>query len=217
MRDGDQLRAGTDGVEDGFGRKVATRVGFDPPENHALPFPQEVPRNDVGMVLHDAQDDLVPGNHARRGPGIGDQVYSLGRSGREENLVLMRGTQKPAYHPPHALVVLGCQIGQEVQSAVDVRILVRVGARNGVDHDLRLLRRGAVVEIDQGLAVDPAREYREISPDSLYVVHSRHLLRHDSERRHQERDDHRQHEHCSDDPGADGKKTCENHALPSRS
>ena len=51
-----------------------------------------------------------------------------------------------------------------------VGVLLVVGALDGVEHRARLLRRGAVVEIDQRLAVDLARQDREIGADRLNVV-----------------------------------------------
>ena len=36
-----------------------------------------------------------------------------------------------------------------MQPAMDVGVLLAVSALDGVEHDLRLLRRGAVVEIDE--------------------------------------------------------------------
>jgi hypothetical protein len=57
-----------------------------------------------------------------------------------------------------------------VQPAVDVGVFHRIGLRHRVDHDLRLLRRGAVVEIDERLAVHLAREDREVLADLVHVV-----------------------------------------------
>ena len=57
-----------------------------------------------------------------------------------------------------------------MQAAMDVGVFVRIGMLDGVEHRLRLLRRRAVVEIDQRLAVDFARQDREVAADRLDVV-----------------------------------------------
>ena len=59
-----------------------------------------------------------------------------------------------------------------MQAAVDVGVFVRVGVLDGVEHGLRLLRRRAVVEIDERLAVDFTRQDREVAADRLDVVGS---------------------------------------------
>ena len=53
---------------------------------------------------------------------------------------------------------------------MDVGVFHLVGVIDGVEHRARLLRRGAVVEIDQRLAVDLAEQDREIGADRLDVV-----------------------------------------------
>ena len=52
-----------------------------------------------------------------------------------------------------------------VNAAMDVGVHVLVVARDGVDDDLRLLRSGGVVQIDQRLAVDPLGEDGKIGAD----------------------------------------------------
>src|SRR5690606_7377124 len=61
-------------------------------------------------------------------------------------------------------------VGQEVQPAMHIGVFVAVGVRYGIDDGLRLLRRSAVVEIDQRLAVDLTRQDREIATDRLDIV-----------------------------------------------
>ena len=58
-----------------------------------------------------------------------------------------------------------------VQAAVDVGVFLGIGPRHRVDHRLRLLRRGAVVEIDQRPPVHLAREDRKVAAHRLDVVH----------------------------------------------
>jgi hypothetical protein len=57
-----------------------------------------------------------------------------------------------------------------MQAAMDVGIFAGIGMADGVDHHLRLLCRGAIVEIDQRLAVHLLRQDREIPADRFDVV-----------------------------------------------
>ena len=56
------------------------------------------------------------------------------------------------------LEIGGGEVAQVVQPAMDVGVFFSVGALDGVEHRSRLLRRGAVVEIDERLAVDLLRD-----------------------------------------------------------
>ncbi|MOA25085.1 hypothetical protein D3C78_1457920 [compost metagenome] len=70
-----------------------------------------------------------------------------------------------------------------MQATMHIRIFIGVGMRNGVDHHLRFLSGRAVVEIDQRLAIDLARQDREILPHGFNVIRGRQCgafaLRHD--------------------------------------
>src|SRR5690606_33593498 len=61
-------------------------------------------------------------------------------------------------------------IGQEVEAAVNIGIFIGIGVRHRVDHGLRLLGGGAVVEVDERLAVDRAGQDREVTADRLDIV-----------------------------------------------
>ena len=58
---------------------------------------------------------------------------------------------------PHRLVVLGRQVREEMQAAVDVGVFRFVAVADRVDHGAGLLGAGGAVEEHQGPAVDPAR------------------------------------------------------------
>ena len=62
-------------------------------------------------------------------------------------------------------ISVGRGIGEEMQAPMDVGIFLAIGALHGVQHRLGLLRRGGVVQIDQRLAIDLARQDREILAD----------------------------------------------------
>ena len=56
-----------------------------------------------------------------------------------------------------------------MRGAVNVRVVAAVKVRGGVDHRLRLLRGGRVVEPDEGLAVDELMQRGEIAPHPIHI------------------------------------------------
>ena len=53
---------------------------------------------------------------------------------------------------------------------MDIGIFLRLALHDGVEHRLGLLRRGGIVEIDQRLAIDLARQDRKVAADGLDIV-----------------------------------------------
>ena len=171
LRHRDQLGPLGHGREHLIRRDRPVRVGIDPNEPDPLPFAQEMPRDDVGVMLGHGQDDLVALDHARRGPAIGDHVDALGRAGVEHDLILGRRVQKAGDDAAHRFVFLGGEVRKIVQTAMDVGVFLGIAARHRVDHHLRLLGRSPVVEIGQRLAVHLTREDREIRADLVHIIH----------------------------------------------
>ena len=168
--DRDHLRPLGQELLEGFEVERAVVVDRRPLDHRAAPFAMEVPGHDVGVVLEDGDDDLValPDPHAAE--GLRDEVDPLRRGAREDDLLDRRRVDEAADRLARMLVGLGRGIGEEVQAAVDVGVFVRIGVRHARRDRLRLLRRGAVVEIDERLAVDRARQDGEIRADRLDVI-----------------------------------------------
>ena len=149
----DQLRPRPDRVDHLLRVERAVGLDVDPLQHHPLPLAQEVPGHDVGVMLHHAQHDLVARLEPRRRPGVADHVDPHGRAGGEDDLVLVRRAEEALHDAARRLVLLGRDGREVVQPAMHVGVVVRIGLGDRVDHHLRLLRRGAVVEIDQRPAV----------------------------------------------------------------
>ena len=110
------------------------------------------------MVLHLADDDLVPLGEAGSDEALRHQVDRLGRPPNEHDLAGVLRPEGPLDRGPRPLVGLGRLLGELVKGAVNVRVVPAVVARNGVDDGARLLGRRRVVEVDEGLSVDGALE-----------------------------------------------------------
>ena len=59
-----------------------------PLQHRALALAQEVPRHDVGVVLHDREHDLVALADLRAAEGLRDEVDGLGGVAGEDDLVV---------------------------------------------------------------------------------------------------------------------------------
>ena len=67
------------------------------------------------------------------------------------------------------LVVAGGPFAEQVDGAMDVGVVVAVVVLQGVEHGLRLLRGGRVVEVDERFAVDLLTQDREVLADAHHV------------------------------------------------
>src|SRR5690606_9912055 len=64
---------------------------------------------------------------------------------------------------------VGGLAAEVMDSAVDVRVLAGEKARHRVDHTLRFLRGGSVVEVDEGFAINLPGEDGEIGADGYGI------------------------------------------------
>ncbi|MCY1238885.1 hypothetical protein D9M72_516440 [compost metagenome] len=157
MGDGDELGAVRQAFDEVFDVERAVLVHRRPDKLGALTLTDEVPGNDVGVVLHDRQHDLVTLAELRHAVAIGDRVDRLGGGLGEDDVVGRRGVQEAAHLIARRLIGFRRGIRQEMQAAMDVGIFVGIGMGHRVDHDLWFLRRCAVVEIDKRLAINGSR------------------------------------------------------------
>ncbi|GJE42658.1 hypothetical protein AEGHOMDF_1830 [Methylobacterium soli] len=151
--------------------EIARVVDGRPLDDGPPALAQEVPGHDVGMVLHDREDDLVTLlDHPGPAHRAGHEVVGLGGVAGEDDLVRGAGIEELARGFARALEPLGRGIRHEMQAAMDVGVTRLHAGHHGVDHRARLLRRGGVVEINQGLAVDGLGQDRELRPDRVDIV-----------------------------------------------
>src|SRR6185436_12680638 len=81
----------------------------------------------------------------------------------------VRGPDEEPYLLSRRFVGVGGAHGERVHAAVDVRVIGLVDRSLGLDHRARLLGGGGVVEVDEGPAVDPLPQDRELAADLLDV------------------------------------------------
>ena len=113
-----------------------------------------LPRDEVGVVLHLGGEDDVAGLEVGVGPAAGDNIDALGGPAGENDFGRIGGVDEFRDAGAGAFVTVGGAHGERVEAAVDVAVVALVVVDEGVDHGTGFLRSGAVVEIDEGLAVD---------------------------------------------------------------
>ena len=133
---------------------------------------QQLPRHDVGVVLHHRDDDLVAGPQAGA-EGVGAQVQRLGGVLGEDDLLGAGRADELGERGPRALERLGRLGAQQVHGPGDVGVVVQVMIFDRLDHDARLLRGVRAVQVDQRPVRRRPLQDREVGADVLDVERDR--------------------------------------------
>ena len=171
---GDREQAGA--VEEAVevGEVEAVVVGQrDPAQLDAALGREDVPRDDVRVVLHVGDDDRVTGAQVRPRPAVGDEVDRLGDVLGEHDLARLPAEEAGDLRAG-VLVAARRLLRDRVHAAVHVGVRLAVHAVHRVEHRLRLLRRRRRVEVHEALAVHLALQDREVGldPSDVERVHA---------------------------------------------
>jgi hypothetical protein len=170
LGDGDDLGPGRQQLLEFLDEKVAILIDGRPLEHDTVPLAVEMPGHDVGVMLHDGEHHFVARLQHHAAIALRHEVDGLGGVAGENDLLHRGRVEEAPDTLARILESLGRGVGEEVQAAVDVGIFFRVGLGHRIEHGLRLLRRGRIVEIDQLLAIDLTREDGEVRADGLHVI-----------------------------------------------
>ncbi len=130
---------------------------------------EELPRDEVRVVLHLGEHDRVAARDVAAAPRVGDEVDRLGGVAGEDDLVAVGGVDEPGHGGASRLERRRRPLADLVDPAMDVGRVLAVVAVERVDDDLGLLARRGRIEEDQRLAVNLRLEHREVAPDDLRV------------------------------------------------
>ena len=164
----DELRALVDELVELRQVEPALVGEAEPAQRRAGALGEQLPRHDVGVVLHLGDDDLVTGAEAQArvlrhgGERVRDEVDRLGRVLGEHDL---GGGARPDERRDllaGALERLGGLGAERVHGPGDVGVVQLVVLPDRVDHLARLLRRVPGVEVDERVAVDLPVQDREV-------------------------------------------------------
>ena len=129
---------------------------------------EDLPRHEVGVVLHLGQDDDVAAGDVLPAPRVRHEVDRLGRVAAEDDLVAVRGVDEAGDARPGRFVGRGRALADLVDAAVDVGVVLAVVGVHRLDDGERLLAGGGRVEVDERAAVGRrGREDRELRADHL--------------------------------------------------
>ena len=82
----------------------------------------ELPRDEVRVVLELGDHDDVAGAEVLEAPRVRDEVQRLGRAAREDHLAVRRRVDVGAHLLARALVAGGRALGERVDAAMHVRV-----------------------------------------------------------------------------------------------
>ena len=131
---------------------------------------EQLPRHDIGMMLHGADQDLVALFQPAAPVALRNEIDCLRSAAHEYDLFPGSGVDEASHALAGRLVGLGGTLAQDMHATVNIGVvaLVVLGLRG--DDRARLLRRRRVVEIHQRLAAHLGLEDRKLRPQTLDVV-----------------------------------------------
>ncbi len=120
----------------------------------ALSLPDEMPGNDIGVMLHDRQEDFIALADIWHAISISDRIDRLSSVLREHNFVDGANVQKTANCFARLFISVCCSIREKMQTAMHICIFICVCMGNSVNDALRLLRRSTIIQINKRLAMN---------------------------------------------------------------
>ena len=151
--DADELRALADQTPVVLHAQAAVIGHVHVAEHDTASSRQQLPGDDVRVVLHDRKHDLVALRELRA-PAGRDEVDRLGGSAREDQLGGIGRADVAGNRAAGRLVRFGGPIPQLVGAPMHVGVIACVKAANGFDNRARLLARSTIVDVDQRLPVN---------------------------------------------------------------
>ncbi len=126
------------------------------------------------MVLQGTEHDFVPRLELAQAPALGHQVDRLSGTAGPDHLATVRRIDKASDCLAGGLEGPCGAAAQSMGGAVNIGVVGPIVVRYGIQHRLRLLGRGGVIQIDQRMAVDLLRQGRKLAAQSgvLLLIHA---------------------------------------------
>ncbi|KAG1252062.1 hypothetical protein G6F68_011964 [Rhizopus microsporus] len=128
----------------------------------------QLPRHDVGVVLHARHQDHVTGLQPRQRPRVGHQVDGEGGAAAQHQIAGAH-VEEARQLVARTCVGVGGFAAQYMHRAADIGVVAAVELVHRADHLHRLLAGVGIVEIDQRLAMHFAHQQREVEADAVPV------------------------------------------------
>src|SRR5581483_5542738 len=131
-------------------------------ESCAYLLTQNLPRDNIRVMLHGGDDNLIASSEERPAVALCDQINGLGRPADEDDLASLSGGEELSHRLPGALVGLRRHFAQRMDATMHIRVVRRIIPADRIDHDLRFLTRGRIVKVDERFPMDCLLSNREI-------------------------------------------------------
>jgi hypothetical protein len=161
---GDQLRPLREQAPELVHPQLAAIVDRHDPQPRPGLLADDLPGDDVRVVLHPRDEHLVARLQERAAPGLGDEVDALRAPLRQDHLPALRRVDEALQGDARPLVGARRALAEQVRGPVDVRVVGAVERVQRVDDLPRLLRRVRVVEVDERLPVHLLVQDGEVGP-----------------------------------------------------
>lgn len=165
----DEARLGIQEASVFLHHDLALIVDGDDANDGASLLGNHLPWDDIGVMFEHGNEDLVTGLQEFVAEGVSDEVDGFGGTADEDNFLAGGSAEEVANFIAGLFVGIGGSGGEGMGGAMDIRIVLRVVAADGIDDGLGFLGRGGIVEPDQGLPVDQLMENGEIGADGLDI------------------------------------------------
>lgn len=153
-------------------QQLAAVVYRDDAKLDTLAHLQQLPGDDVAVVLHGGDDDLVAFAEEGFAEAGGEQVDALRGAAGEDDFVGAAGVDEATDSLAAGFVEFSSLLRKEVNTAVDVGVDAVVFISDGINYASGLLGSSAVVQVNQRLAINSTGENRKISPYLFYIIHN---------------------------------------------
>ena len=122
------------------------------------------------MMLHDRNNHFVTFLEKGFAKTAGNEVKALCGASREEHFCRGAGIDELPHALSCRLVQVGGLLREEMHPTMHIGVGGEIFVGNGLNHAARLLRRGSVVEVYEGTAIDFPLQNGEVLAYIFYVV-----------------------------------------------
>ena len=146
-------------------QQLARIVHRDHADGGAAVFRQHLPGDDVGVVFHGAEQDLVALMHIGAAEGLGHEVDGLRGAPGPDDLLGGGGIEERPHLFPGLFKTVRGFLTQGGHAAMHIGVLQALVVVHTVDHRLGHLPADGAVQVNHGLAVERGCQQRKVLAD----------------------------------------------------
>lgn len=121
------------------------------------------------MMIHHCKNHFIARVYERFSKRIRHQVNGFRCAACEDDFVLEFGVDMALHGSAGTFMCFGRQVREVMCRTMDIAVIAGVIIHDCIDHHLRLLGCGGIVQVNQGLSVYPSVQNREIRADFLNI------------------------------------------------